>query len=74
MKTYLTVWFTTEGEKTSEVTDRLMSIGFRPVRGNYDYVYDWEEDAALDDIIKLANRVHTTLKDCNVYYRLESIE
>lgn len=73
MKTYLTIWFSSDGAKTSEVTQRLLSMGFRPIRGNYDYEYDWGTRATVEDIIRLADQVHATLQGCKVAFKLETI-
>ena len=73
MKTYLVVWFNTDGTKSSDVSNRLMSMGFKTIRGNYDYVYDWgEKKPSIEDTVKLGDQVHATLKGCNVLYKLES--
>ena len=72
MKSYLTVWFDTRGDRTSEITQRLMSMGFRPVRGNYDYVYDWGKSATVEDAISLADKVYEILKGSTVVFKLET--
>ena len=73
MKTYLVVWYSSEGTKVSDVVDRLLSMGFRTVKGNYDYEYSWNGDSTLEDATKLADKVHETLADCNVLYKIETI-
>jgi len=72
MKTYLNVWFNSDGERATEVTSRLMSMGFRPVHGRYDYVYEWNGNTTLDDTIAFGDSVTATLKGCNVYFTLET--
>lgn len=74
MKTYLQVWFNTDGPKTSEVTGRLLSMGFKPVHGVHDYVYDWGRRGAVEDTVKLGDQVHITLKGSNVLFKLETEE
>ncbi len=74
MKTYLKVIFNSEGEKTTSVTDRLMSMGFEPLEGKNDYVYHWSENGEIDDTIKMAERVYSTLGGCGVYFSLETVE
>ena len=74
MKTYLVLWFNSDGAKTSDITERLMSMGFKPVRGNYDYVYEWGSDTELDSALRLADQVHETLKGCNVSFKVETTE
>lgn len=73
MKTYLLVFFNSEGGKPGEVTDALMGLGFKPTAGNYDYVYDWPKNASLDDILTIGDKVSLTLKGLNVSYRLETV-
>lgn len=73
MKTYLMVWLNSDGTKSSEVTDRLMGMGFKPTRGNYDYAYDWgKRSVGLEETIRLGDQVHATLKGCNVLFKLET--
>lgn len=73
MKTYLVMWFSSDGARPMEVTKRLLSLGFRPVKGNYDYVYEWDKRANVDDLVKFADKVHLTLQGLNVLFRLETV-
>ena len=73
VKTFLIVWFNTEGLAVSEVTGRLMDMGFKPVTGKYDFVYDWGKNASLDDALTIGDRVRSTLSDCNVAFKLETV-
>ncbi|MDW8049197.1 MAG: hypothetical protein RMJ07_05930 [Nitrososphaerota archaeon] len=73
MKTYLTIWFNSEGASPSEVAERLQAIGFKPVRGYYDHVYDWKRRATLEEILELSNKIHETLKGLKVLYKLETV-
>ncbi len=73
MKTYLVVWFSTEGKPVSEVTERLMSMGFRPMSGNYDYVYDWSRDVPIDDVLGIGEQIQETLRGCGVTFKLETV-
>lgn len=73
MKTYLTIWFNSEGASPSEVVERLRAMGFRPMKGYYDHVYDWKKKATLDDIFQLSDALHETLKGLKVIYKLETV-
>jgi len=73
MKTYLTVWFSSEGAEPSLVAQKLQSMGFKPVKGHYDHVYDWKREATLDEVLELCNNVHATLKGMKVLYKIETI-
>jgi len=73
MMTYLVVWFSSEGEKPSEITQRLLSMGFQPQEGQYDYVYKWPKEASVDDILKIGDQVKNTLKGMGVMFKLETV-
>ena len=73
MRTYLVVWFSSEGMKPSEVTERLLSMGFRPLEGEYDYVYQWGAEADVDDILRIGDQVQYALKGSGILFKLETI-
>ena len=73
MKTYLTIWFSSEGKNPSRVAERLQGMGFKPIKGPYDHVYDWKRDVDIEDILVLCDSVHETLKGFGVLYKIETI-
>jgi len=73
MKTYLTIWFNSEGASPSEVVERLRAMGFKPMRGYYDHVYDWRKKVTIEDILQLSDALHETLKGLKVMYKLETV-
>ena len=73
MRTYLVVWFSSDGMKPSEVTERLLSMGFRPVEGEYDYVYQWGAIADVDDILRIGDQVQYALRGSGILFKLETI-
>jgi len=73
MKTYLIVWFNSEGAKPSDITERLLSMGFQPMEGAYDYLYDWGSKANIDEIIKFGDLVQNTLRGSGALFKLETI-
>ena len=73
MKTYLTLILYSEGANPIEIVERLRSLGFEPVTGVHDHVYDWgRRKVELEDILQIASSVHETLKGLKVFYRLET--
>ena len=72
MKTYLTVWFNSEGASPLEIVGKLRSMGFEPLKGYHDHIYDWKRNVELSDVIELANMVHETLKGLKVFYKIET--
>ena len=72
MKTYLNITFYSEGANPVEIVERLRSLGFKPLSGVHDHVYDWGRDVELEDILRIATSVHETLKCLKVFYKLET--
>jgi hypothetical protein len=73
MKTYISVFFSTEGAKPSKVLDALNNLGFEPTTGNFDGVFSWDKQASLDEAINLADKVVATLKGMGVLVKLETV-
>ncbi len=73
MKTYLTIWFNSEGASPSEVVERLRAMGFKPMKGYYDHVYDWKKKVTIEDILQLSDALHETLRGLKVIYKLETV-
>jgi hypothetical protein len=73
VKTYLTIWFSSEGSKVSFVTDRLLSLGFQPLTGAYDYVYDWGNSTTVEEAIWFGDKIQETLKGSDVMFKIETV-
>ena len=73
MKTYLTIWFNSEGASPVVVAEKLRAMGFKAVKGRYDHVYDWGREIELEEILQIGTAVHETLKGLNVIYKLETL-
>ncbi|MCK4365235.1 MAG: hypothetical protein KAW45_04240 [Thermoplasmatales archaeon] len=74
MKTYLKIMFNSEGNSPSEIKDQLLNLGFKATKGNYDFVYDWNEESTnVEDLVWFADKVHSTLKKSNVYFTIETL-
>jgi len=72
MRTYLSVMFSSDGARPSDVVERLQMIGFRPTTGNYDFIYEWDRHATVEDSIYFADKVHEALDGLGVLFRLET--
>ena len=74
MRTYLTIMFNSEGIAPSEIKNQLMNMGFKATKGNYDFVYDWnDETTTVDELVWFADKVHASLKESNVYFTIETL-
>jgi len=72
MISYLTVTFSSEGIRPSEIADRLQAVGFKPATGNYDFVYEWDKNARVSDALWLADKVQVALRGSNVLFKIET--
>ncbi len=73
MKTYITLWFNSNGATPTEVEQKLSGIGFKSLHGNYDLVYEWDTKARMEDTLKLGDLIQKTLKGTNVLFKMETI-
>jgi len=74
MKTYLKILFNSEGASPSDIKDQLLNMGFKATKGNYDFVYDWnDKSTSLDELVWFADKVHLALKKNLVYFSIETI-
>jgi hypothetical protein len=48
-------------------------MGFKPIRGRYDHVYNWGRKIDLEEILQIGTAVHETLKGLKVIYKLETV-
>ncbi|UCE44477.1 MAG: hypothetical protein JSV57_03095 [Candidatus Bathyarchaeota archaeon] len=73
MRTYLRMWYNSEGANPVIVAEKLQDMGFEAITGQYDYVYNWKRDVELEDILQIMTSVHETLKGLNVLYKMETM-
>jgi len=73
MKTYLRIIFSSEGASPSEIKSRLLELGFKAVKGSYDFVYEWSREPDIDTLLWFADKVQVTLKGTGVMFSLETI-
>ncbi|HJH29149.1 MAG TPA: hypothetical protein C5S51_05570 [Methanosarcinaceae archaeon] len=73
MKTYLLIWFNSDGVSPSKVNQRLMSLGFNPMQGSYDYVYNWDNNVDMDEILRFGDKVQLSLQGSGAMFKIETI-
>lgn len=74
MKTYLKIMFNSEGSTPSDIKNQLLNMGFKATKGNYDFVYEWNENSVgIDELVWFADKVHSALKKSKVYFTIETI-
>ncbi len=73
MKTYLVVWFASDGTLPSEVITRLTGMGFDPVTGNYDFEYRWRKHPSNAELFMFIDQVQKTLQGTGAYFKVETV-
>ena len=73
MKTYLTLWYSSEGESPVGVGRRLNELGFRGEQGNYDFAYAWDKKPSVDELLRLGNTVQKKLNGSKAVFKMETI-
>ena len=73
MKTYLLIWFNSDGASPSKVNQRLMSLGFNPMQGSHDYVYDWDNNVDMDEILRFGDKVQLSLQGSGAMFKIETM-
>ena len=74
MKTYITIFFNSEGGRPSDVIDSLVQLGFKPIAGPYDMVYEWPNHATVHDAIDFADQIQLTLEGMGVMFKIETVQ
>lgn len=74
MKTYLTVFFNSGGDKPSEITETFEDLGFEANRGTYDYTYDWDEETSLEQIMSIGDKIQELMKGKKILFQMETSE
>lgn len=74
MKTFIKVQMDSEGANFTDVAEILEDLGFKPVVGEYDFVYNWDRTATVKDSIWFADRIQMSLKGMGVWFRMETVE
>jgi hypothetical protein len=75
--TRVSVWFYSEGAAPAQVISKLLELGFKPIRGAFDFVYEHsDEDMSESDlgsaIIEISNALHKALSGFKVLYNLDT--
>jgi hypothetical protein len=72
------VWFYSEGASPSIIVKKLLALGFTPLKGAYDFVYNHSEEDMTDEdlgsaILEIADALHKALNGFKVLYNLDTL-
>jgi len=72
-KTYLIMYFGTQGVKSSDVSERVEDLGFESVIGSVDFVYDWKgKKPSKGEILSLGDKVVEVLDGSGAIFNLDT--
>lgn len=71
-KTYLVMYFGSQGVKTSDVAKKLESLGFDTSFGSVDFIYDWENRPSKDEVLALGDKVAGVLEGSGAVFNLDT--
>ena len=75
MKTYISMFISSEGAKASEITKTMTDLGFRTTLGSHDFVYDWKDkDKAPEEVVNFIDSVQNKLKGMNIRFSIATLK
>ena len=72
-KTYLIMYFGTQGVKASEIAKKVESAGFETLFGSVDFIYDWKNKTpSKSEILALGDKLTTLLEGSGAVFNLDT--
>ena len=72
-KTYLIMYFGTDGVKPSELAKKVESLGFETAFGSVDFIYDWKnKKPTKEEVLALGDKVANMLKESGAVFNLDT--
>jgi len=76
-ETRVQVWFYSEGASPSVIVKKLLALGFKPLKGAYDFVYSHSEENMSEEdlgsaILEISDALHKALNGFKVLYNLDT--
>ncbi len=76
-ETRVQVWFYSEGASPSVIVKKLLALGFKPLKGAYDFVYTHSEEEMTEAdlgsaILEISDALHKALNGFKVLYNLDT--
>lgn len=72
-KTYLILYFGTQGKKPTEVSIAIETVGFKANLGAVDYVYNWDEKPSKEQVLELADKVAEVLQESGAVFNIDTL-
>lgn len=66
METYIDVYISSDGIKSSEILKKLVEMGLKPSIGEHDFIHDWKGIVSIDEEIEFIDKIQEKLKGTGV--------
>ena len=73
METYVDVYISADGEKASQIFNKLSQMELKYYIGEHDFVYDWKGIVTIDDELKLVDKIQSKLKGTGAFLKFTTI-
>ncbi len=73
MKTYVEVYVAADGEKASEITQKLHEMGLEPSFGEHDFEYKWKDEVTLPEVLRFVDNIQSKLKGTGAILKFATI-
>ena len=74
MNTYIEISITSEGEKASVITEKLLDMGLEISFGQHDFVHRWKYKATFSEVLRFIDKVQSRLKGTGVILKFTTID
>jgi hypothetical protein len=73
VKTYIEVYVSANGDKGSEITQKLTEMGLETGFGEHDFQYTWKDNATLPEVLRFVDSVQAKLKGSGALLKFSTI-
>ena len=71
-RTYLIMYFGTDGIKTSDIARKLEALGFETMFSSVDFIYSWKDKPTKAEVLALGDRVVVALQGSGAVFNLDT--
>jgi hypothetical protein len=72
-KTYLVMYFGTQGVKASDIAKKVETAGFQSAFGSVDFIYDWKgKKPTKEEVLALGDRLVKALEGSGAVFNLDT--
>lgn len=73
METYIDIYLSTDGEKSSMIHKKLVEHGLKPTIGEHDFIYNWKGIVTMEEEIKFIDKIQSALQGSGAFLRFTTI-